>query len=126
MDGPATVLTPERLARLRACKTELLALLRNDEAPESHQNGENCSAPVSGPAGGENCRLEAPAHLTSNDVPHELSLAERVETGYVNPGWTPGAWAARLRQLAERCEAFRPKLAGQYREWAANVERAGG
>jgi hypothetical protein len=57
-------------------------------------------------------------------VLHELSLAERVESGYVNPGWTPTAWAARLRQLADRCEALRPELAATYRRWAANVEIA--
>ncbi len=50
-----------------------------------------------------------------------LSLAERVELGYVNRGWTPQAWADRLRQLADRCEAVHPALAAQHRRWAANM-----
>jgi hypothetical protein len=58
-------------------------------------------------------------------VPHEPSLAERVAAGYVNPGWHPSAWADRLEQLAARCERLRPRLAAEYRDWAANVRKAG-
>ncbi len=64
-----------------------------------------------------------PAKQGRRSAPRELSLAERVERGYVNPGWSPWAWAARLRQLAERCAALRPELAAAYRRWAANVEK---
>ncbi|MGD8451996.1 MAG: hypothetical protein PVJ57_09280 [Phycisphaerae bacterium] len=61
--------------------------------------------------------------LRQTDTPHELSLAERVETGYVNPGWQPAAWAERLRQLADACEKMHPDTATRYRAWAANVTR---
>ena len=66
-------------------------------------------------AGGGVSRPAAP------EPPHELSLAERVESGYVNPGWTPKAWANRLCQLADRCAALRPELGATYRTWAKNV-----
>jgi len=64
-----------------------------------------------------------PALLAILRPDHEWSLAERVALGYVNPGWTPAAWADRLGQLADRCEALRPELAAQYRTWAANVRK---
>jgi hypothetical protein len=57
------------------------------------------------------------------NAPHELPLAERVESGCVNPGWTAQAWADRLCQLADRCETLHPELAAQYRTWAANVAK---
>jgi hypothetical protein len=68
---------------------------------------------------------DQPAAVDGQCVPRGLSLAERVETGYVNPGWTGRTWADRLRQLADRCEALRPDLAAQYRTWAANVQKNG-
>lgn len=52
---------------------------------------------------------------------HEWSLAEKAAGGFVNPGWTPAGWAARLRQLADRCEAMHADLAATYREWADNI-----
>lgn len=59
----------------------------------------------------------------ASPAPHELSFVERINTGFVNPGWQPAQWAARLIQLAGRCEQLRPNLADDYRHWAANVER---
>jgi hypothetical protein len=92
VDAPAGTVPDELRSELRRHKPELLALLSQ--------------------------AASAPRRST---VPHELSLAERVESGYVNPGWTSQAWADRLCQLADRCEALRPEVATQYRLWAMNV-----
>ena len=54
-------------------------------------------------------------------VPRELSVQQRIDEGYVNPGWRPSQWAARLLQLADRCERLHPDLAADFRRWAANV-----
>ncbi len=109
---PVSAVGPALRAALAEHKPELLRLLRQDRPPQATLAGQNrpeTNAPV--PTG----RVGRP------HAPHELSLAERVATGYVNPGWTPKAWAARLQQLADRCEALRPELAVQYRTWAGNI-----
>lgn len=64
-----------------------------------------------------------PELLRLLDPAHELDLDERAALGYVNFGWQPDAWAARLRQLAHRCEALHPELATTYQLWAENVEK---
>lgn len=46
---------------------------------------------------------------------------QKVAQGYVNPGWTPAAWAANLRRLAGRCETDHPDRARGLRTWADNV-----
>jgi hypothetical protein len=89
---PRSAMTPALAKCVEAHKPDLLALLRQDR----HR-------------------------ARWGDIPHEPSLAERIEQGYINAGWTPAAWAERLQQLAERCEALRPGLAALYRKWAANV-----
>jgi len=94
VNAPLGVLTADLAERVKAHKAELLAALAAGRAPVG-------------------------SHTPS--IPHELSLAERVESRYVNAGWAPKAWAARLRQLADRCEALRPDLAATYRSWAAKV-----
>lgn len=48
--------------------------------------------------------------------------ARKIRDAYVNPGWTPAAWAARLRQLADRCADMHPEHAERLRQWAASVE----
>lgn len=120
---PRTALTPELAERVRAHKPALLALLRQDRPPEIPLNGQDRPAADGTSPTSRADQPEAPEPQDSCDVPHELSLAERVETGYVNPGWRPPDWACRLRQLAERCETVRPELAATYRAWAANVLR---
>jgi hypothetical protein len=113
--------TPELLDQLKVHKPALLALLRQDPQAEPIQGGRNRPrvAPALPPS--RAVRPDAPKPSGTCDAPRELSLAERVESGYVNPGWTPASWAERLRQLADRCEALRPELATQYRRWAVNV-----
>jgi hypothetical protein len=123
---PRSAMTPELAERVKVHKPALLTLLRADHAaeyrpPQPAQNGQNRPMAAVAPQAGRVGRPNAPEHGESCSVPHEPSLAERVESGYVNPGWTPTAWADRLRQLADRCEALRPNLAGQYRMWATNV-----
>lgn len=51
-------------------------------------------------------------------------LNRKIAEGYVNPGWRPQDWAARLRQLAQRCEELHPQHAADLRAWAAAVEAA--
>jgi len=68
----------------------------------------------------------APAESSAPSILHELSFTERIESGYVNPGWTATSWARRLRQLANACDALRPDRAGDLRRWAHNVEGRGG
>ena len=105
-------------------KSEVLALLQGHPVPQPAQHPQN--GPVSNAVDNGNRAAgcsDAPAREHDPEVPHELSLAERVESGYVNPGWTAQAWADRLCQLAERCEVLRPELAAQYRRWAANVRK---
>lgn len=120
---PRSALTPGLVERIRAHKPELLALLRGIRVPRATQKRQ--SRPVLSVAfeAGRVTRPDAPERTGVSDAPHELSLAERVESGYVNPGWTAQAWADRLHQLASRCEALRPELAAQYRTWAANVRK---
>lgn len=120
---PRSALTPELAERVKAHKPALLALLQQDRPPETPLSGRDraASGRTSPTSGGD--RPEAPARQDSCDVPHELSLAERAETGFINPGWRPQDWACRLRQLAERCETVHPELAATYRAWAANVLR---
>jgi hypothetical protein len=103
---PRSAMTPELAERVRAHKPGLLAVLQEACGPND--------APVS---------VSRVSGAEAQDPPHELSLAERVEAGYVNPGWSPAAWAERLQQLADRCEALHPELAAQYRAWAANVPK---
>jgi hypothetical protein len=120
---PRSAMTAGLAQRVQAHKSALLALLRQDYPSEAALDGQD--GPVSGrvPRAGGIGQPDAPEQPGAADVPHELSLAERVETGYVNPGWTAQAWADRLCQLAERCEGLRPKLAAQCRTWAANVRK---
>ena len=66
-------------------------------------------------------RLSEPGSKHAKGEPVELSYDERIEIGFVNPGWTAEAWRDRLLQLAERCEAIRPDLATDYRRWARNI-----
>lgn len=119
--GPGRLGTLAR--RLLHHKPEVLAVLRSDRAPPAEQNRQNPPVLSTPPGAGRLGQPDVPERPGACDAPHELSLAERVECGYVNPGWTPAAWADRLRQLADRCEALRPKLAAQYRRWATNVLR---
>ncbi len=118
---PRSVLTPELAERVRAHKAALLALLRHGRPPQPPQNGQKRPTAAATPRAGKIDRPNTPACEKPCDARHELSLAERVESGYVNPGWTPRAWADRLRQLADRCQATRPDLAVTYRAWAKNV-----
>jgi len=119
---PASRVDDDLLSAMRQHKTALLALLgqaRPPEAPPVAPAIPPAHAPDTGGRVGQPATKEAVV-----SVPHELSLAERVASGYVNPGWSATAWAARLRQLADRCAAVRPELAATYRQWAANVEIA--
>ena len=52
-----------------------------------------------------------------------MTTGEKVASGFVMPGWTPREWARNLRRLARLCEAMKPQLAAEMREWADNVER---
>lgn len=123
--------TPGAPILLREHKPALLALLGQQppasgpppvtpppQAPATAPAAPPASAPD--PPGGVGRPVAKQGRAT---VPHELSLAERVACGYVNPGWRPLNWAARLRQLAARCEALRPELAELYRRWAHNVTK---
>jgi hypothetical protein len=53
----------------------------------------------------------------------ERELQNKIRQGYTERGWQPRAWAARLRQLADRCEALHPDRAAELRLWADNVGR---
>lgn len=118
---------PDLTPHLKEHKPALLSLLAPErppavaappEAPPEAPAAPPVSAPD--PSGTPGRPLMKEARAT---VPHELSLNERVASGYINPGWSPADWAARLRQLANRCEAVRPELAATYRRWAANIEK---
>ena len=50
--------------------------------------------------------------------------ASKIAAAYVNPGWQPRLWAARLRQLAGRCEELHPQHAADLRAWAEAVDAA--
>lgn len=65
-----------------------------------------------------NARRANPARNATADTV-ELAIAK----GYVNPGWHPRDWAARLRQLALQCEEVQPGRAVELRAWAEAVER---
>lgn len=114
---PRSKMTPDLTERLKVHKLAILAAVRAGWLPQAPQDRSttNATPKVSGDG-----QLRTPPDLTA-DVPHELSLAERIATGHVNVGWTPSAWANRLLDLAERCQATRPEVAAQYRTWAANV-----
>lgn len=112
--APRSAVEPDLLPALREHKPRLLRMLA--ERSKAARIGENEPARCETEQGGAGPRLQ---------VHHELSLVERVESGYVNPGWQAHAWADRLRQLAGRCEQQRPELAAQYRTWATNVENNG-
>ena len=99
------------------------ALLRGDRAPQLPQDSLNRPTAAATASVGTIGRPNAPERGKPCDPPHELSLAERVETGYLNPGWTSAAWAHRLQQLADRCEGTRAGTAETYRLWAANVKK---
>jgi hypothetical protein len=120
---PQSAMTPELAERVRTHKADLLTLLQGDQAPEAPQSRQKRPTVAPMPPARAIDRLDAPEGEDHTDAPHELSLAERVESGYVNPGWTAQAWTDRLRQLADRCQPLGPALAAQYRTWAANVER---
>ena len=113
---PRGAMTPELAERVKAREAELVAVLRGRASTDSEQRG---SALL----------VDAGPRQTHRQKPGEPMcgpcLAECLAIGYVNPGWTPGSWAVRLRQLADRCEGVRPKLAGEYRIWAGNIERKG-
>jgi len=92
---PRSAVEPGLIRVMREHKAEIMALLTGAPAPRST--------------------------AAEPEPPHELSLAERVAMGYVNPGWTAESWRDRLHQLADRCETLRPELAAQYRAWARNA-----
>lgn len=54
---------------------------------------------------------------------YDADTRRKVREGYVEVGWTPKAWAARLRQMAERCEANDPRQARMLRLWASRVDQ---
>ncbi len=124
VDAPQGVVTPEIRARLAELKPELLRLLsRTDDALDAGSK----APPDSGGAGSKTPRIAGENRILIphpvNAVPRELSYRNRIATGIVNRGWTPGGWAARLRQLAERCEGMHPDRAAELRAWAGAVER---
>jgi len=119
---PRSAMTPDLIERTKTCKPELLVMLRGDRTPQLRQDSQNRPTAVATAPTGVIGRPNAPAGGELSGPPHELSLDDRVESGYVNPGWTPRAWSRRLQQLADRCEGTRPEVAGMYREWATNVE----
>lgn len=49
-------------------------------------------------------------------------LRTKSAQGYLMPGWRRAAWAARLRQLANRCQSLHPELTAAYRQWATKLE----
>lgn len=114
-DAPRGAMTPELLTRLREAKHHLLdALLRYETQP--HGGGSRCSV----------ASQEHPVRSPGEPAPRELSFAERVATGYVNPGWTAASWAERLEYLAGRCAEDHPAHAAELRRWAANVRKGAG
>ena len=115
---PRAAVSPELAETLRTHKGELLTLLRGD--------GQRRAPAAASPPGGGTGPPEPLAGNTPPDVPHELSFLERIETGYVNPGWSARGWRDRLLQMAGRCEAVNPGLAASYREWASNIDVAHG
>lgn len=55
------------------------------------------------------------------------SEPERTVNGvYMPAGWTPSAWAGRLRYLADACEAINPARAAELREWAERISLTSG
>ena len=96
--APPGTLSAELRQALADEKPNLMALLRKADAPDL-----------------------PPLATRSPRAPVELSYEERIDQGFVNPGWAPDAWRDRLLQLADRCEAVRPDLASDYRRWAANI-----
>ena len=90
-------------AKLRAHKPALLAALRGPEPAAARRSTRPTTTPP------------------ADSPPHELSFEDRIESGYVNPGWRPAAWRDRLRELANRCEPLHPDLAASYRRWADNI-----
>lgn len=57
-------------------------------------------------------------------TPARADLAAKIAAAHVNPGWRPQDWAARLRQLAGRCEELHPQHAADLRAWAEAVDAA--
>lgn len=119
--SPRSAVTPGLLERLKAHKTELAALLRRRERGRLDRQ----TRPVLDDRGELRAtgRPDAPAGRNRAEVPHELSLDERVATGYVPGGWSPAAWAGRLRDLAGRCEKLHPGRARLLERWAECVEQ---
>ena len=113
---PRTAMTPELTKRVTAHKRELLTVLQGSQPAGFELRGP--VLPVD--AGERQIHRQEPGEPT-----YPPRLAECVAAGYVIVGWLPGSWAARLRQLADRCEKAWPELAGEYRDWAEKIELNG-
>ncbi len=102
---PRSALTPELAQRVKAYKPELLAMLAGGSVGSGvAERGTPPHEPARVTEDPDNVRVRP----DGSSVPHELSLAERVEAGYVNPGWPRGfgsspTGAKRSTRSARRC-----------------------
>lgn len=62
-----------------------------------------------------------PYRVPSSQEAARHSRIDRSFEGLVNEGWEPLAWANRLKQLADLCQALNPALAQQHRERATAI-----
>ncbi len=102
---PRSAMTPGLIGRVKAHKAVLLAILRPVDEREP------CQCPAHRP-----CPAEWPT--TPIDAPEAV-----VDLATARMGWTPDRWAARLRQLAEACEATDPTRAGELRTAAGLIDK---
>lgn len=105
---PRSAMTPDLIGRVRASKTALMAIL-GATLPVGEPEASGCSE-----------RQPEAARWPTNaaDAPEAVATLATARSG-----WTPDAWAARLRQLADACEALHPARAGELRAAAGLIER---
>ncbi len=107
---PPSAMTPELGTRMKAHKSELLAILAGGDrtAPAYTAKGRWLQA--------EPVATDLARWYTGE--PSELLPAGVVDLARPNHGWMPGAWRDWLLYLAGRCEALNPARAGELRQAA--------
>ena len=144
IDAPAGAITDDLRNQVRAHKPEIMAMLTTPEPtftlPDRPADKSGHVAELIRRDGEFQWRhrpvdaadLAMADHL---DRTRGMSFAEivqsqnpRLETATVEgvpTGWTAPSWVARLRQMADSCEAIRPDLADQHRDAADAIEGVG-
>jgi len=128
---PRSAMTPDLAERLKACKPQLLAILRSNDfalggggtsVAASHDGGDQSQD--NRPREPSNHEVVPLAEQSTIPCPHRPRVRSRSGRGegFVPDGWTRGSWRRRLLQLAEACQDVNPLQAAEYRRRAAALE----